>query len=837
MNAQSCLLALGVWLLVAFAVWRKSGREQVVLLGVACVASGLLYFDFGRFHGEGRFVHDHELFHHTMGSEYLPEVGHKGLYSATCFALVENGLGEDELPERVTNLWTNALESSSMSLERGASVKAQFSAERWSEFCADIAFFDGRVGLIGWSKILVDHGHNASPFWTSVGAGIAGVLGLSDASLLLMSLLDLALLLAMGLALRRVFGIQVALLFCTFYFANVFAPFTITGGAFLRHMWLAGVVGFACCMQTGKGKLGAVFLAIATLDRIFPAVLILWPVFLALRELRSSRQDEPRSTLGLQTLGVFLVLVGAGIASTGVAAWTAFFENVVAHGRGFFINQISLRNLFTVNPATASTIIETDALWIREREQLAAQSWLALWGIRVLGAALVFVCAWRARGNLSPIRALVCLSLLPFVLAYPANYYHVFLGLALLDFKGLARVLIASQVLLWAVAFYLYSSPAPGALPPALAYVELFNWCVSLVLALGATFFLARSIHPKAGLAASLLLGLAVLGYGTAYPKTPERLDLIPSDLTGAKVITEDMTRWGNGWSRGDQVVVMATAPGQSVKCVLGTPQGYYYGRLRFDFTQTPAFGRVTVRVYGQEIVVDLYSPKVGIVSVVTERIEIYGDEVEVEFVVEGKHPASSNYFIGIDKIGLERSASRSPQAALDRAQSWLDNNPVQAVPVPNPDRDLAALAALLSEQTTRRFELTVKGEPDPQLSAGFALTVEAMLRAYDFVEGIDPATAAEQGLVLPKGLESWTASLLDGLRWSVALRDTITTARLLILAQRAGASPKDIYVQAAADSLVVQQREDGSFGPVQPNTPEPYRMGVELAIKALDGL
>ena len=841
MNAQSCLIALGVWLLVAFAMWRKSGRQQVVLLGVACVASGLLYLDFGRFHAGGRFVHDHELFHHTMGSKYLPEFGHKGLYSATCMALVENGLGEDELPERVKNLWTNTLESSAMSLERGGSVKGQFSPERWSEFCEDIAYFDERVGALGWSKILADHGHNASPFWTAVGASIVGMVGLSDGSLLFMSMLDLLLLLAMGLALWRVFSVQVALLFCTFYLANVFAPFDITGGAFLRHLWFAGVVGFACCMQTGRGKLGAVFLAIATLDRIFPAVLILWPTFLALSELRSTGKDGSRSAGSLQTLGLFLLLVTAGIAATGGGAWLAFFENVVAHGRSYFINQISLRNLFTVDPTTASTIIEVDALWVRERQQLAAQGWLALWGLRLIFAGLIAVCAWRAKSEASPIRALVCLALLPFVLAYPANYYHIFLGLALLDPKGLARLLIASQVLLWAVAFSLYSSPAPGSLPPALAYVELFNWSASLAIALGATYFLVRTLLPKAALPAGLLLGFVVWSHSSVAPAVSTHLDLIPSDLIGAEVITEDMTRWGNGWSRGDQVVIMATAPGQGARCVLRSPGQVGLTRLRIDFTRTPAFGRVSVRAMGQELLsVDLFAQKVGVVSVVTEPLELYGEEIALEFVVDGKHPASSNYFVGIDQVAWVRADLGTPEEARERAQAWLVRNPRQTSIAPDPAADRAALTAVLAEQSSRRYELTVAGEPEALPSAGLAMTAKAMLRAFTLIQSIDandPGAAAQEGLVLPMPLESWTATLLNGLRWSVALRDTVTTARLMVLVQRAGVEADHESLRAATDFLLGQQRKDGGFGPVEPGQPDPERRGVELALEALGGL
>ena len=68
----------------------RSDRTILAALGVVALLSLLSYYDFGRFHGGGRFVHYHDLYHYYMGSKYFPEVGYEGLYAATHRALVEN---------------------------------------------------------------------------------------------------------------------------------------------------------------------------------------------------------------------------------------------------------------------------------------------------------------------------------------------------------------------------------------------------------------------------------------------------------------------------------------------------------------------------------------------------------------------------------------------------------------------------------------------------------------------------------------------------------------------------------------------------------------------------
>ncbi|MDF1801049.1 MAG: glycosyltransferase family 87 protein [Planctomycetota bacterium] len=826
MDPTLSLLAAVAWLLAAVALWRSSGRNQLALLGLACVVAAASYFGLGRFHGEGRFVHDHELYHHTLGSHYMPELGHYGLYGATCLALVENGREPGELPDLVTDLRTYQLESGAASLARGGAFRARFSDARWAEFRRDVAFFDGRVGGPGWEKILVDHGHNASPFWSAIGSRLVGWFGLSSTSLVAFGLLDLLLLVAMLLALWRAFDARAALLFATFYFANVFAPFDITGGAFLRHLWLAAVVGAVCCMQGGRLRLAAVFLAIATLDRFFPAVLIVWPAIEALRAAR--RGGEARRLFGphAQAVVVFGATVVLGVLLTGPGAWAAFFRNVYDHGQGFYINQISLRSLFTINPATATDVFADESLWMRERVGLDAAWHFSLRGARLACMLLLGLALWRER---SLVRGLVLLSFAPFVLLYPADYYHVFLALGLVVPGRARKLVVVGMALLFALAHLLHAGGASaGTALAALSQVELFNWWVSLAI-LGAFLALLQGVlrDRRAWLAAGACVAL---GFGVDLVRSQESssLDLIPSDVTtkpGIEVLREGMHRWGNGWQRGDQVVVKASGVGDRATVVLAVADAGPY-RLRVDLTTTPVFAKVQVSLAdpGSTVAtpigepIELYSPQVGLVSALLPECQLSAGEHHLRFTVVGKHPASSYAYFGIDQLAWEPVRPRDRATALAEARAWLATNPGDLPPEP---------AFLSAEELAAKYRgqqpaLILKGLVDPRHGPLVRDHLADLARSQAMPVAEDAPEAPDSGLVE------------DGLRWALGLCDTNLVARLLPLARAVGLGSEHPRMVAAQAFLLDQQRLDGSFGPAEPTSYRPRARTVELALLAL---
>ena len=187
-----------------------------VTLGVVAVFALASHVHFGRFHGEGRFQHHHELFHHTLATKYYDELGHLGFYHATHRALVEN---DPELAERfsvVKNLRTYQLESAAINSQRAETTLARFSDARWADFKRDVSFYQTVIPPEGWAFLLVDHGYNATPFWTAVASQVSRRLEVGHGMLAVATALDPLLLTLMLSVVWRTFGRRTALLFATF---------------------------------------------------------------------------------------------------------------------------------------------------------------------------------------------------------------------------------------------------------------------------------------------------------------------------------------------------------------------------------------------------------------------------------------------------------------------------------------------------------------------------------------------------------------------------------------------------------------------------------------------
>ena len=212
----------------------KRFREKTILLSLAVVAlfAAASYFNFGRFHGHGRVLHHHELFHYSMGSKYFEELGYEGLYSTTLRALIENDRASSERITLVKNLRTYQLEGRDICWQRSESLVSLFSEERWEKFKKDIRYFQSKMPPDAWRSVLIDHGFNATPFWIFFGSLLTQSLELNDRTLMLLTLLDPILIMGMFLLLGYAFGLKTVLIFAVFFFANFFGTFDFTGNAF-----------------------------------------------------------------------------------------------------------------------------------------------------------------------------------------------------------------------------------------------------------------------------------------------------------------------------------------------------------------------------------------------------------------------------------------------------------------------------------------------------------------------------------------------------------------------------------------------------------------------------
>jgi hypothetical protein len=676
----------------------RNDRTILAALGILAALSVFSFYDFGRFHGGGRFVHYHDLYHYYMGSKYFPEVGYEGLYAATHRALVENDPALSDAISLVKNLRTYDVENTRISMQRSDAVADLFSEPRWQQFKHDVRFFQAGIAPAEWQVLLVDHGFNATPFWTGVGSALSAHLPLNHATLLFLALLDPLLLAAALLLVWRTFDARTCLLVAIFLFANFFGVFDITGGAFLRQLWLAALIGFVCCYHRGWMIPAALLLAIAVLDRVFPIVFVLPPlVLLIVNVLR--RRPERRSQVRF-----FVAFVGclAGLAAVactttgGPRTWVEWYSKIKAHNSWFYTNQLSLRNLFIVNPAQSLRTISggwDEGLWLREREALDAATRNTLLATRAALLGLLVAAIARRKEVLG---SLALVAFAPLVLFYPADYYCVFLVIAVLCWRGnrpLALAIMALQALFSLVNVALSSG----------VRLELLHWIVSLSLVAAFVVFLLRELFDASrsafpvrsrrpamllgGAAVILVAGIAADAHAARQDRLPIQLDLTPQNVSLARGLTprlEQMAAWGNAWTRNDHLLCPAEAPGaQAVVRVPAAHTGTY--RVTVAYSTGPPFGMVTLAINGQEpfAASNLYAPHLGVQKVVYEPVALRAGSNEFSFVASGKDSAAKDYCFAIDTITVDCPPPHGPEpgqqsrrAALDRAVAWLAAHP-----------------------------------------------------------------------------------------------------------------------------------------------------------------
>ncbi len=737
-NSETAMVKAPSWVPTLLRGWER--RTVKICLAIIAVGGLASYSDFGRMHGGGRFIHYHEFYHYSMGSKYFPELGYDGLYAATVQALSEDRPQSLESVAQVKNLTTYQLEALNVTRQRASDVASVFGAERWQEFKTDIRYFDQHMPPHSWRAVLIDHGFNGTPFWIAIGGTLVEWFPLERWITLLASI-DIVLLIAAGLLVAWAFGFEAALFFAIFLLTSVFTTFGFTGGAFLRQLWFVGLIGFVCLSQQKRWLLAGVALAIATADRVFPILFALVPAvqwLCAVRETRSWKQPQLRFVAGFVVAA--LLIVGSCATKTGgVEAWPRFYANISAHSDWFYLNQVSLRSVTVIDPLAAMERADSrwdDSLWIRERQSMASKYAPLLVAFRVLLFLMIAVSVWREprRGG-----SWAAAAFLPFVLLYPANYYYGFLVLAVIGWRLKPR--IALFMLGWQGVFWLLNIGLPS--PQQL---EVLNWTISVLL--GALLIRHLSQYDRLdrnwyiyGVAVLVCMVSILIPAVTPSATRDNALDLSTNDVATVSSGTannEAMTEWGTAWSLNDHLVCKAVSNGATltVRTPVDAPGRY---QVRIDYTTAPVFGIVHARIgtYQTEPV-NLFSPRLGIRTVVADSVE-FGDDAQIQFTVNGKHPASTHYHFAIDRITLTAVAELadiSANTVLNGAMTWLWEHPATIF-----DGGWASLG--LEATLVQRFNLlrgdafldyadlpTPRGEAlTPAAQLGFARLVEATRR------------------------------------------------------------------------------------------------------------
>ncbi len=325
-----------------------SRRTRVVALGGIAAASWLVHFNFLAFHGSGgtrEFVHLHDVAHYYLGSKYFREIAHADLYTAMLRAEADR-FGPRAVTGQVRNLRDNSLADARAVLRDSDVVKSGFTPTRWQALQDDVAYFRATMGN-QYRKILVDFGYNPTPLWTVLGGSLANLVPAgSNAGIRALTLIDPLLELVMFAAIAWAFGIEIALI-SMIYFCLLFgASFGWLGGAVLRHLWLATLIGSACLLRKRRYAGAGALLAVSTLLRVFPIFFALGPLAAMLQQWR--RGQTPRNLIhfaGGLVITAAILLAATSINPRGLESWLYFQANMQRHVQNIAFNTIGLTHL------------------------------------------------------------------------------------------------------------------------------------------------------------------------------------------------------------------------------------------------------------------------------------------------------------------------------------------------------------------------------------------------------------------------------------------------------------------------------------------------------------
>jgi hypothetical protein len=404
-------------------------RLPTILLTICAMASIGTYIDWGQWRND-RYVNGWEFFHYYLGSKYLPELGHTGLYEAALVADVETGRQFSHKKNAIRNLTTGGCIRVDEVLSRTGAIKARFGSARWAEFKQDIRYFKNTLSPWQWNGVFHDKGYNATPVWSMFVGRLTNWIDTSQpVGLLNLALLDPVLILLSIVAVGRSFGPRAALLMIVLIGTHMIMSHSHMKGALLRTDWVMALVLAICCLKSDRPVLAGALAAYAASVRVFPAFFAL-P--LLAQPIISWARREPRHPSQMRFLTGFCValalLVTTSIFVVGWGHCQEFVAKIWQHNNSFSPWRVGFKHLFLgayeYQPENAATL-----------QQVFQGRWVSWWMIQ---AIVLAGCAFLARRLEN--WEILALGFVPtFFLVAPTYYYYMMLVVPLLFFAGRPR--------------------------------------------------------------------------------------------------------------------------------------------------------------------------------------------------------------------------------------------------------------------------------------------------------------------------------------------------------------------------------------------------------------
>lgn len=125
--------------------------------------------------------------------------------------------------------------------------------------------------------------------------------------------------------------------------------------------------------------------------------------------------------------------------------------------------------------------------------------------------------------------------------------------------------------------------------------------------------------------------------------------------VAGGQVRVQSMSGFGNAWSGGEQLFWSGGAVGAVLDLLVDIPVGSKYA-VEAYFTRAPDYGQVKIEVDGKPspVTFDGMAPAVAQTGPTQlGNFPLPAGQRRISFMIVGKHPQSSGYYAGIDRIRL----------------------------------------------------------------------------------------------------------------------------------------------------------------------------------------
>jgi hypothetical protein len=424
----------------AAASKRFPAQRQVVTVALAtsAVMAFAAFYNLGRpqfwNHKENRpeFVHTYDMRVYQPFAKYFKELQYDGVYLASVLAYAEdqrNGSLDAISHVEVRGLSDHKVRRVGDITDQIKNLRKRFTDERWAALKKDMLYFEEVMGpeFLG---TLTDHGANATPVWVFFARLMLGHTDATETVLTWAGLADGVLLLLMGVAMWRSFGLWPALLAMTVFGANDLYMFgTNWSGATLRHDWLA-MLGFgACALKKERWVLAGICLALAAMIRAFPAAALLgvgipglWWLYDYWQAERKIPTFKAVYAAHPETVKVLAAAIGTMLFAFlftgllyGFHSWANWWAKVTLLNRDVGVNEVSLRALVAGADGNAGRVLQAR---------------------RLIHVAAILLCVGTVfvLGRRRPLYQSMLLALpLALVIWNPSNYYsHLVFLLVLL---------------------------------------------------------------------------------------------------------------------------------------------------------------------------------------------------------------------------------------------------------------------------------------------------------------------------------------------------------------------------------------------------------------------